>query len=130
MSGPVAITSGQQDNVPAAPSGRERALRVRVRSFVHDGETYHVRGLTGAHATDEMMALFQRAMGDDVGAGIQLACRLACYCLCEPDGTRWFDPSELDVVRDQMDMGLLNALIEPVIDVSGLAEDLGGDRGN
>ena len=111
----------------SARVNRARALRPRVHAFEFGTEVYHVRPLTARHFDDHMAKLIDGASGDSVSAGVELAARLACYCLCDENGTRWFQDGELDLVRDQVGMDLLSALVEPALDVSGLGGSAGGN---
>lgn len=99
---------------------RERFLKRRVRAIQHDGETYHVRPLTGT----QIEALIAKE-GDEALDGIKALSRVCCYCACDESGARLWSDGDLEQIRNEADFAVVRAVAEAALKLSGLSDDPG-----
>ncbi len=85
------------------------------------GEGEHFRNLRGSEIS-EFLEL-QETLQQDKGALVDVYAYIMCKCLCEEDGKRVFDDSEMDECKEQ-DFSDLKALAEAVMENIGLVEEI------
>lgn len=101
---------------------RSAFLKRRVAQIEHDGETYHVRPLTGLQLEE-----FIAKDGEESLDGINALSRVCCYCACDADGSRIWSDEDLETIRADADFSAVKAVAEKALALSGLGESLGND---
>lgn len=99
---------------------REAFFRRRVQAVQHEGLTYYVRPLSGAHL-ETLLA----SESDERIDGVRALSRVCCYCACDETGQRIFSDDDLSALRDEGDFGMIKTIAEAAMEASGLGNDEG-----
>lgn len=100
---------------------REAFRNRRVHPVQVNGETFHVKPLTGA----QIETFMSSESGDEPLDGINALSRVCCYCACDENGARTFSDSDIEYLRTEADFSVVKAVAEAAMKHSGLGDDSG-----